>query len=256
MTRKIIFGIIIIVIVLAFLWFWGTKEKQKEQFSTIEAQELARQWIENNAPTYVFDGESLELLNQEEIIENSLYSFVFQFKSRGAGYGDRSGQIIAQVITDHTIEIVIDNKEVIKAVTDEIYSELDARMITKPKEDTLMNVSLFFGRDEELTKVEREVTFTQAIARTALTELIAGPTEQEKQEGYYSLVNSETEIQELSIENGVAYVDFSSHLERGVAGSATVSFIRDQIEKTLESFVTINSVVISIDGRVDDILQP
>jgi spore germination protein GerM len=57
------------------------------------------------------------------------------------------------------------------------------------------------------------------------------------------------------IEDGVAYADFSSELEVS-GGSAMVMMIREQIEKTLLQFETIDSVVISIEGDSEEVLQP
>ena len=63
-------------------------------------------------------------------------------------------------------------------------------------------------------------------------------------------------IQGLTIENGVAKVDFSEQLEFQVGGSCRVAAIRAQITDTLKQFPTVDSVVISIDGRTEDVLQP
>ncbi|HPP18950.1 MAG TPA: GerMN domain-containing protein, partial [Candidatus Dojkabacteria bacterium] len=60
----------------------------------------------------------------------------------------------------------------------------------------------------------------------------------------------------LSIEDGVARVDFSKELEEGVAGSCKVESIRAQIEETLKQFDNIDSVIISVEGKVEGILQP
>jgi len=67
---------------------------------------------------------------------------------------------------------------------------------------------------------------------------------------------SNVKIQSLSIENGVAKIDFSKELEQDVGGSCRVSAIRAQITETLKQFETVNEVIISIDSRVEDILQP
>jgi len=104
--------------------------------------------------------------------------------------------------------------------------------------------------------VEREILKTQAVARAALTELLKGPTEAEKAQGFFTSINPGVKIQELTIENGVARVDFDSQLEFQVGGSCRVSAIRAEITQTLKQFPTVNSVIISIDGRTEDILQP
>lgn len=104
--------------------------------------------------------------------------------------------------------------------------------------------------------VEREAVKTETVARAALEELLRGPTQRETGEGFFTSLNSGVKIQSLTIENGVARVDFDEALEFQVGGSCRVSAIRSQITETLEQFPTVNSVIISIDGRTEDILQP
>lgn len=103
---------------------------------------------------------------------------------------------------------------------------------------------------------ERIVAKTEGVARAAIEELLKGPTEAEKSAGYYTNINAGTNIQKLIIENGTAKVDFNNKLESGIGGSCMVSAIRAQITETLKQFNTIQNVVISIDGRTEDILQP
>lgn len=64
------------------------------------------------------------------------------------------------------------------------------------------------------------------------------------------------QLQSLEIEDGVAQVDFSQDLDEGVAGSARVMALREQIKKTLLQFETVDEVVISVDGQTEGILQP
>lgn len=104
--------------------------------------------------------------------------------------------------------------------------------------------------------VQREIVRTTAVGRRSLEELIMGVNESESDQGYFNNVNAETEILSLTISNGIARVDFSSDLEDGVGGSCMVQSIRAQIESTLKQFSTVQEVVISIDGRTEDILQP
>jgi len=104
--------------------------------------------------------------------------------------------------------------------------------------------------------VEREVSKTQAAARAALEELLKGASEKEKIEGFFTSINPGVKIQSLVIENGTVKVDFDEQLEFQVGGSCRVAAIRAQITQTLKQFPTVNSVIISIDGRTEDILQP
>jgi hypothetical protein len=107
--------------------------------------------------------------------------------------------------------------------------------------------------------VTRTIAKISQIARASLEELLKGPTDAEKNDAnkYYTLIPSGVKIKSLNIDSkGVAKVDFDSALEQGVGGSCRVSAIRSQITQTLKQFTTVKSVVISIDGRTEDILQP
>ena len=109
---------------------------------------------------------------------------------------------------------------------------------------------------EKVFPVVRSVSATQAVGRAALTELLGGPTEAERTAGYSTTIPTGVRIQSLTIQDGIARVDFDATLERSVGGSCRVSAIRQQITETLKQFPTVQSVIISIDGRTQDILQP
>lgn len=103
---------------------------------------------------------------------------------------------------------------------------------------------------------EREINSSSSPARAALEELFKGPTDKEKSDGFFTNINEGVKIQKLIIENGTAKVDLSKELDQSVAGSCRVSAIRAQITQTLKQFPSVKDVVISIDGRTEDILQP
>jgi len=127
-----------------------------------------------------------------------------------------------------------------------------------------MKVKAFFNNnnlDPEIScnkvfAVEREIPKTESIAAAALEELLAGPTFKEQDNGYETSINPGVKIQKLTIENGVAKVDFNEALEQAVGGSCRVSAIRAQITQTLKQFAGVKQAVISINGGIDDILQP
>jgi hypothetical protein len=104
--------------------------------------------------------------------------------------------------------------------------------------------------------VEREVYKTDAPARKALELLLKGPIQEEAQNSYLTSINPGVKIQKLTIENNVAKVDFDEQLEYQVGGSCRVSAISAQITQTLKQFPSVKSVIISINGRTEDILQP
>lgn len=127
-----------------------------------------------------------------------------------------------------------------------------------------IEVKVFFpneimGSTEDCTLVYpliRTIPQTVAVGRASLEELFNGLTEEELSSGYYDNLNEGIVIQSLTISNGIARVDFNSKLDEMVGGSCKVTSIRAQIEETLKQFSTVNSVVISRDGQVEDILQP
>lgn len=103
---------------------------------------------------------------------------------------------------------------------------------------------------------EREVVKTSTLARATLNELLKGVSEEEKIQGFFTSINSDVIIQKLTIEDGVAKVDFNEQMEYQVGGSCRVSAIRAQITETLKQFPSVKEVIISVNGRIEDILQP
>lgn len=129
----------------------------------------------------------------------------------------------------------------------------------------VMAVKVFFNNsnlDPEIScnkvfPVDRAIAATQAPARAVLELLLGGNlTDEEKADGFTTSINPDVKIQKLFIENGVAKVDFNEQLQYQAGGSCRVSAIRAQIIETLKQFPTVNEVIISINGRAEDILQP
>lgn len=128
-----------------------------------------------------------------------------------------------------------------------------------------MNVQVFFGnrqRDPDGLRCEttyaatRRIPRTSSPARAALEELLKGPTKTEFDQGFLSSINSGVKINSLTIVNGVARADFDQTLQANVGGSCRVTSIRSQITNTLKQFSTVKSVVISVNGDSEEVLQP
>ncbi|PIR72221.1 MAG: hypothetical protein COU41_00720 [Candidatus Nealsonbacteria bacterium CG10_big_fil_rev_8_21_14_0_10_36_228] len=140
--------------------------------------------------------------------------------------------------------------------------ELRIPVLFNPVE--MIKVEVYFNNDKldpefscnKVFPVEREIPKTQAVARAALEELLKGSTDTEKEEGFFTSINPGVKIQSLAIEDGIAKVDFDKQLEFQIGGSCRVAAIRAQIRETLKQFPTVDEVIISIDGRTEDILQP
>ena len=125
-------------------------------------------------------------------------------------------------------------------------------------------VKVFFNNnklDPEIScnkvfSVDRKVAKTVAVGTAAINELLKGPTEVEKADGYTTSLNDNVKLEKLTITDGVATAEFDEQLDKNMGGSCRVLAIRAQIEQTLKQFPTVKSVVISINGRTEDILQP
>ena len=140
--------------------------------------------------------------------------------------------------------------------------KIEMPVVLMPSEK--FKVQVFFNNnnlDPEIScnkvfPAEREIYKTLAVAEAALTELLKGPNQAEKNQGYSSNIPEGVKIQDLSINNGIAKVDFNQALQEMVGGSCRVSAIRAEITQTLLQFPSVREVVISINGQIEDILQP
>ena len=97
-----------------------------EESSLAIAEEFVR-----NSPTFLFDGmeETLELVETRYPELEHSWVFVYQFDSRQAGYGDRTGEMLAEVITPHEAVITVSKNEVVTAVMDETWDMLGQELI-------------------------------------------------------------------------------------------------------------------------------
>jgi len=101
----------------------------------------ALDWL-RGSPTFRFDGveESLkvvEVWQAQTFAYPSFWQVTVEFDSLHAGYGDRAGQVLAKVITHHSIRIHVTEGVVTLAVIDERWDELKQSMLpsTHTKEE-------------------------------------------------------------------------------------------------------------------------
>ncbi|HTW96393.1 MAG TPA: GerMN domain-containing protein [Candidatus Methylomirabilis sp.] len=104
--------------------------------------------------------------------------------------------------------------------------------------------------------VERLINKTSSTARAAMEQLLAGPTDEEKMQGYYTAINPGVKLNSITIANGTAKVDFDEQMDFQLGGSCRVTAIRSQITQTLLQFPSVSNVVISVNGNTSEALQP
>lgn len=107
----------------------------------------------------------------------------------------------------------------------------------------------------DVVAVERTVPKTTKVGTVALEELLKGPTAEEKVKGYFTSIPVGSKLNSLEIVNGEARADFNDVTESG-GGSCSMGVRGAQIRQTLLQFPTVKTVVLSINGRTQDIFQP
>lgn len=146
-------------------------------------------------------------------------------------------------------------------------SQNDKEFRLPVKISPLNKVKVYFNNDKmdpefscnKVFAVERTVSqnFQQLIYGAAIKELLKGPTEEEKAQGFFSSINPGISYKEITIgDDNIVRINFDEQLEFQVGGSCRVATIRAEITQTLKQFPTIKDVIISINGRTEDILQP
>ena len=119
-----------------------------------EALGIAQTFIVTS-PTFAYDGD-INTLDTElvEMIEDSPKSYLVKmaFESAHSGYGNREGQILPQINTHHQMEIIVSEGDVISAVTDQTWDELNHQYVLKQQKLQSSNSPLpeFNGKVNDL----------------------------------------------------------------------------------------------------------
>jgi hypothetical protein len=115
-------------------------------------------------------------------------------------------------------------------------------------EKATSSVAVYLLREGKVSPVRRSIESTPAVARAALTELLDGPTADERADGLSSAIPDGTTLQDISLADGVATVDLDGTFDDG-GGSASMLGRVAQVVATLTRFPTIERVAFRIDGK-------
>jgi hypothetical protein len=117
---------------------------------------------------------------------------------------------------------------------------------------------IYLLHDGQVAPVRRTTQPTQAVARASLEQLIAGPTDTERARQLTTDVPQETQLNGISIADGVATVDLSHAFVAGA--EASISLRLAQVVYTLTQFPTVTRVRFEEDGQplpvTDGVGQP
>lgn len=113
------------------IYAWQTRPAGA--YTENEAKIIAIHYLKNS-PTFKFDGiaESVQVTGAyraRTLTPTWLVSI--SFECRHAGYGDRTGMMLAQVITPHQMGIIVEEGRVIEAVIDDRWDELNQHEIVE-----------------------------------------------------------------------------------------------------------------------------
>ena len=101
-----------------------------KEVTEANSKEIARAFIENSS-TYQFDGFDLDYQEMYVLRCPYCWMFIFEFTSRHAGYGNRTGQMLAQVITPHTAIVSVEQGEITYATLDGTWDMLTQAPLTE-----------------------------------------------------------------------------------------------------------------------------
>jgi len=126
-------------------------------------------WFLMNSPTFKFDGiaDSISVIDTR-IMESYpvQYVFVITFECGNAGYGDRTGQMLAEVITPHEAVIKVVEGVVVSAVIDGVWDELDQRDLTVDgllTPDEAMELAVWYVLDSYALGIEVPEEWSHAV---------------------------------------------------------------------------------------------
>jgi len=107
-----------------------TSEQEFIEVSQGKSAEIARNYL-LNSPTFKFDGmrDTLELVAINTMKCPYCWEFVFEFQCKHAGYGNGTGQILAEVITPHTARIIVSQGNVVSAIMDKQWDIMKQKML-------------------------------------------------------------------------------------------------------------------------------
>jgi hypothetical protein len=111
--------------------------------SQADSQKIAEDFVKGEA-TFQFDGmtETFKVINSTASEDGRQYTI--SFYSRHAGFGNRNGQMLAEVLTPHMVKITVLNGQVTTAVMDGqwnmISQKIDVEIKPAPIEEVKVNI--------------------------------------------------------------------------------------------------------------------
>jgi len=138
--------------------------------------DVARYFIKTN-PTFSFDGMEETLDAKIIVVRESFpeqYVIEAEFSTLHGGYGDRTDKMVTQAITPHTLEMVVSNGNVVSAIIDEEWDEINQKLwkihdLPDVDSTVTQNSNVFLEGDYSVT--------TNLVDYDGSTGFLAGPSD-------------------------------------------------------------------------------
>ncbi len=118
-----------------------------------------------------------------------------------------------------------------------------------PATPKTMKVKLYFGYEDRVMAVTREVPYSQGVAKTAMIELLKGPSAAElKGLALHNEIPKGTKVLGVSMNGHTARVDLSKEFDDG-GGTLSMTMRLAQVVYTLTQYSTIESVEFYMEGK-------
>jgi hypothetical protein len=114
MIKSTLFCLLALLVVLPLLGCGGSEPS----VGLSDENLIIAESFVKNAATYKYDGIPETFKLSDTVSVGNGIQYVFEFDCRHAGYGDRTGQVLAQVINHHVAMVIVQNKQVISALLD------------------------------------------------------------------------------------------------------------------------------------------
>jgi len=162
-----------------------------------QVRQIAETWI-RGAPTYAYDGSDLTIVNDTGLESSPPRDMLtYRFTSSHTGYGNRSGAVTAQVITEHTIRVTTADRNVESAVIDVRWDEMGQFLIGS-------TLSLSYQ------PMQCEKTVWQTWEANSGRVYIRAPTDAEIIRNYYSSVYGIDVMNVTKVDSGLMSCDACS----------------------------------------------
>lgn len=126
-----IFAVLTLILVLITAGMVASANNTfKNSGSPDDALKIAKNFITNDA-TYQFDGmrNTLQLDVTGTFPEAGKYEITGEFVSAHSGYGDRTNMMVLQVLTTHSVVLIVSNGQVTSAIMDGKYDMIAQKII-------------------------------------------------------------------------------------------------------------------------------